>query len=214
MNVRFLEYYPDLVRTARHGGLDLEDAEEIAQDALVLLVQKAASREVQVLSTDSIQNRGGQVRSLRGWLRDVLALLLKNRIRYRIRHYSPLQPLDASNAIALETTADREVQLMAFGERVFSLLQEDEAELLRLDLLGFRSHEISSRMGIPASTVRVRKKRLLDRLRQDSTLLEFADVLGRGPGPESRDRCSPSEERRGDEEQHGGEAERSRHVVS
>lgn len=89
MNVRFLEYYPDLVRTARHGGLDLEDAEEIAQDALVLLVQKAASREVQVLSTDSIQNRGGQVRSLRGWLRDVLALLLKNRIRYRIRHYSP-----------------------------------------------------------------------------------------------------------------------------
>ncbi|MEZ4649898.1 MAG: sigma-70 family RNA polymerase sigma factor [Candidatus Eisenbacteria bacterium] len=186
MNVRLLEYYPDLVRTARLGGLGREDAEEIAQDALVLLVQKAASREVQVLSTDSIQNRCGQVRSLRGWLRDVLSLLLKNRIRHRIRHYAHLQPLDATRPLALESAPDREIELMAFGQQVFSLLQAEEAELLRLDLLGFRSHEIAEQLEIPASTVRVRKKRMLDRLRQDPGLLEFADRLGPGCGATGR----------------------------
>ena len=186
-----IDHYPDLVRVARHGGLPREDAEEVAQDALVLLFQKSARREVEVLSHDSIQNRLGQIRSLRGWLRDVVGLLTRNRIRHRIRHVDPLVSIDALGESRDQRRSPREFELLDFGAHVFASLDEAEATLLRLDLLGYRSHEIGVELGIPASTVRVRKKRLLERLRRDPTIRRHADELMEGEWTVRRERETP-----------------------
>lgn len=205
------EYYADLVRVARHRGLTLEDAEEVAQDAILLLFRKAASREVELVAEDTLRNRAGQLRSPRAWLRDVVGLLVRNRIRRRIRRHESSLPLDdAGTAVAAETT-EREMELLGFGACVFGLLDPQESELLRLDLLGYRSHEIAEFLGVPASTVRVRKKRLLDRLRGDPELQERAASLGCGrddePTFENDDDEPPSP---GDGPRQGGAMKRTR----
>ena len=53
-----------------------------------------------------------------------------------------------------------------------ALAAEDRAVVVLRHLLGYRSHEIGTMLGLPAATVRTRLARALDRLR---ALLEEED---------------------------------------
>jgi hypothetical protein len=93
--------------------------------------------------------------------------------------------IDSTSLAPTEATCARDLELLDFGTCVFALLDDQEARLLRLDLLGYRSHEIAEELGVPASTVRVRKKRLLDRLRQEPTIRCLVEELLEGEEPMS-----------------------------
>lgn len=198
MNVRvldhYLDYYADLVRAGRLGGLRREDAEEVAQDALLLLHLKSETAEIRILPDDRVENRAGRTRSLRAWLRDTVGYLLRNRIRAELRRQFQSSPLDGETRSETTAFVERERDVVEFGRFVFSLLDEEEARLLRWHIIGLKSHEIGAHLGVCPVTVRVRLKRLLDRLRCDSRVLRRADALGACPG-DARDRGAADESR-------------------
>ncbi len=175
MNVRLADHFSELVRVARVKGLNREDAEEVAQDALMVFAEKARSQEIRILTEESILNRAGRKRTVRGWLTDVVGLLLRNKIRDVRRRNPASETLDGLSLACPRATSEDRVYLLDFARDAFAVLDDDEAELLRLDLLGLNSSEIGSELGLPDSTVRVRKMRLLERLRCHPSLRKYQE---------------------------------------
>jgi RNA polymerase sigma-70 factor (ECF subfamily) len=156
---RFVRLYtPLLLYWARRLGLQDEDAADLVQDVLVVLVRKLPEFQYQ------------RERSFRGWMRTVLM----NKWRDR-RERGKAIPLDTS--IEPEAAADddgldeREYRLYVIGRALRLMSSEFEPSTWQScweTVVGGRPvAEVAAELGITVNAVYLAKSRVLARLRQD-----------------------------------------------
>jgi RNA polymerase sigma-70 factor (ECF subfamily) len=156
---RFVELYtPLLFACGRRLGLNADDAADLVQDVLVLLV-----RQMPRFVHD------GQ-HSFRGWLKTVVRNCWLNRRSRRDR-----VPLEAVAEPASPDTADELIErdyLHAVGRRALELMQTDfEPATWRAcwetAVEGRPAAEVAAALGLSVGAVYVARSRVLARLRQE-----------------------------------------------
>jgi RNA polymerase sigma-70 factor (ECF subfamily) len=156
---RFVRLYtPLLFYWARRLGLQDQDAADLVQDVLVVLVRKLPEFQYQ------------PGRSFRGWMRTVL--MNKWRDRPQARSATPLdsnvQPQASADAEALE---EREYRLYVIGRAMRLMVTEFEPATWQAcwdTVMGGRpAAEVAAELGITVNAVYLAKSRVLSRLRQD-----------------------------------------------
>jgi RNA polymerase sigma-70 factor (ECF subfamily) len=156
---RFVRLYtPLLFYWARRLGLQDQDAADLVQDVLMVLMRKLPEFQYQ------------PGRSFRGWLRTVLM----NKWRDR-PHPKPAVPLDSdvhpqapADAEALE---EREYRLYIIGRALRLMAAEFEPATWQACwetvVLGRPAAEVAGELGLTVNAVYLAKSRVLSRLRQD-----------------------------------------------
>jgi RNA polymerase sigma-70 factor (ECF subfamily) len=156
---RFVRLYtPLLFYWARRLGLQDNDAADLVQDVLVILVRKLPEFQYQ------------PGRSFRGWMRTVL--MNKWHDQPRRAAAAPLdsdvQPLAPADAEALE---EREYRLYVVGQALRMMAADFEPGTWQACwetvVCGRPAAEVALELGISANAVYLAKARVLSRLRQD-----------------------------------------------
>jgi RNA polymerase sigma-70 factor (ECF subfamily) len=156
---RFVRLYtPLLLYWARRRGLQDEDAADLVQDVLVVLVRKLPEFQYQA------------DRSFRGWMRAVLMNKWRDR-RDRgkaVQLDTDLQPEASADEDDLD---DREYRLYVIGRALRLMSSEFEPSTWQScweTVVGGRSAaEVAAELGITVNAVYLGKSRVLARLRQD-----------------------------------------------
>jgi RNA polymerase sigma-70 factor (ECF subfamily) len=151
-------YTPLLLHWARRLGLQEQDAADLVQDVLVVLVRKLPEFQYQ------------PGRSFRGWLRTVLMNTWRDR-----PHRGAPAPLDSANAPPAppddDALEEREYRLYIVGRALRLMTADFEPatwtacwETVVMDRPGA---EVAAELGITVNAVYLAKSRVLSRLRQD-----------------------------------------------
>lgn len=154
---RFVRLYtPLLLYWARRLGLQEEDAADLVQDVLIVLVRKLPEFQYQ------------PGRSFRGWMRTVLM----NKWRDRPHRGAPA-PLDSAiqDEHAVDTWEDREYRLYVMG-RALQLMASDFEPTTWVAcwetvVCGRPAAAVAAELGTSVNAVYLAKSRVLSRLRRD-----------------------------------------------
>jgi RNA polymerase sigma-70 factor, ECF subfamily len=156
---RFVRLYtPLLLHWARRAGLQEQDAADLVQDVLVVLVRKMPEFQYK------------RDRTFRGWIRTVLL----NKWRDRPRRVAPvpldydIEPMAQPDGDCLE---EREYRLYVMG-RAMQLIEVDfEPATWRAcwetAVAGRPAADVAAELRISVNAVYLAKSRVLNRLRQD-----------------------------------------------
>lgn len=152
-------HWRELVATCESVLRSRADAEDAAQEAVLAFVDKL----------DAYDDR----RPFRPWLHRIAINKARDARRARERGGEHVE-LAEGPAAHQPILADLEPDLA----RALALLDPEDAEIIVLrHVLGFRSHEISEIVGLPAATIRTRLARAMKRMRAE---MEAARVTGGG----------------------------------
>lgn len=136
-------------------GSDSGTAEEIMQDAMTTLWNKAAMFDPEKSAVTTWLYRIARNRRIDG--------LRRNRLDY-------FDPMDAPDVASDEPNADEQIDLHAKEERIRTVLTDlppDQLALVRLAFFDGLSHsEIAERMKLPLGTVKSRIRLAFNRLRR------------------------------------------------
>ena len=151
-------YTPLLFYWARRLGLQDQDAADLVQDVLVVLVRKLPEFQYQ------------PGRSFRGWMRTVLMNKWRDRPQAR-----PAVPLDSAVQPSASPDEDpleeREYRLYVIGRAMRLMVTEFEPTTWQAcwdTVMGGRpASEVAAELGITVNAVYLAKSRVLGRLRQD-----------------------------------------------
>jgi RNA polymerase sigma-70 factor, ECF subfamily len=155
---RFVRLYtPLLLHWARRVGLQEQDAADLVQDVLIVLVQKMPEFQYQ------------QGRSFRGWMRTVLL----NKWRDRPQRGAPA-PLESQIEERLDSSdglEEREYRLYVMGRALRLMAADFEPATWQAcweTVVCSRSAaEVAKELGITVNAVYLAKSRVLSRLRRD-----------------------------------------------
>ena len=156
---RFVQLYgPLLLHWARKLGLQNEDAADLVQDVLVVLVRKMPEFQYQ------------PDRTFRGWMRTVLL----NKWRDR-PHRGPAAPLDSGiqpvAPVESDELEEREYRLYVVGRALKLMSGDFEPATWRACwetvVAGRPAAEVAAELGITVNAVYLAKSRVLGRLRRD-----------------------------------------------
>lgn len=149
-------YTPLLLYWARKTGLNDQDAADLVQDVLIVLVQKLPEFQYQ------------PGRSFRGWLRTVLMNKWRDRPR---RAPVPLDSGIQAEAPAEEPLGEREYRLFLLGQALRIMAAEFEPATWQACwetvVMARPAAEVAAELGISVNAVYLAKSRVLARLRQD-----------------------------------------------
>jgi RNA polymerase sigma-70 factor (ECF subfamily) len=156
---RFVRLYtPLLFYWARRLGLQDQDAADLVQDVLIVLVRKLPE----------LQYQPGK--SFRGWMRTVLMNKWRDRPHARppVPLDSDVQPQSPEDAEALE---ESEYRLYVIGRALRLMVAEFEPATWQACwetvVCGRPAGEVAAELGISVNAVYLARSRVLGRLRQD-----------------------------------------------
>ncbi len=156
---RFVQLYgPLLLHWARKLGLQNEDAADLVQDVLIVLVRKMPEFQYQ------------PDRTFRGWMRTVLL----NKWRDR-PHRGPAAPLDSDIQPVAPDESDeleeREYRLYVVGRALRLMSGDFEPTTWRACwetvVVGRPAADVAAELGITVNAVYLAKSRVIGRLRRD-----------------------------------------------
>lgn len=149
-------YTPLLLYWSRKLGLNEQDAADLVQDVLVVLVQKLPGFEYQ------------PGRTFRGWLRTVLMNKWRDRPRRGLAEMESGQVPEAPPEDALD---DREYRLFVLGQALRIMMSDFEPATWQACwetvVMGRQANEVAAELGLTVNAVYLARSRVLARLRQD-----------------------------------------------
>jgi RNA polymerase sigma-70 factor (ECF subfamily) len=151
-------YTPLLFHWARRLGLQDQDAADLVQDVLLVLVRKLPEFQYQ------------PGRSFRGWMRTVLMNKWRDRphARSAVSFDSEVHSQDSPDSQALE---EREYRLYVVGRALRLMVTEFEPATWQACwetvMSGRPAAEVAAELGLTVNAVYLAKSRVLGRLRQD-----------------------------------------------
>ncbi|MDG2286890.1 MAG: sigma-70 family RNA polymerase sigma factor [Alphaproteobacteria bacterium] len=157
----FDHFAPRLKSYVMRLGADERMAEEVAQEAMLMVWRKAGSFDSRQAAAST-------------WIFTIARNKRIDRIRRERR--PELDPDDPALVGARPETADQPLQRRQFGERIraaLTLLPEEQASLVQSAFFDDKSHrEIASERSLPLGTVKSRIRLALTRLRHELEDLE------------------------------------------
>jgi RNA polymerase sigma-70 factor (ECF subfamily) len=151
-------YTPLLFHWSRRLGLQDQDAADLVQDVLIVLVRKLPDFQYQ------------PGRSFRGWMRTVLMNKWRDRpkVRSAASFDSEIHSQDSADSDALE---EREYRLYVVGRALRLMVTEFEPATWQACwetiMSGRPAAEVADELGLTVNAVYLAKSRVLGRLRQD-----------------------------------------------